>query len=145
MSGGDYDFTLSSFAALRTFTLRLKLRELCVPENRDISSVTVLIAGLSSLCLEELTLALRVDEIDVADLRALDSECGVRPLFPARFDDLRALDWESLERTMAGKRFEKVRRFVLEGRGESGVLEAHIAERCPDLSRRDIISFVHVK
>jgi len=138
----DATFTLGACTSLRSCALRFDLREMCVPENQNLPWVTALLAQLASPALESLTLALRVDPM--SDLRALDSECGVRPLFPALFNDLRALDWESVERTMMCACCAGVRRFVLEGRGKCALLVQDIARRCPDLMARRILEFAEV-
>lgn len=65
------------------------------------------------------------------DLRALDSECGVRAISPVRFEDLRLLDWQGIHQTFIGSALKRV---VVEGRGNPSILRAHITEQSRELN-----------
>lgn len=65
------------------------------------------------------------------DLRALDSECGVRAISPVRFEDLRLLDWQGIHQTFIGSALKRV---VVEGRGDPSILCAHITEQSQQLN-----------
>ncbi|KAF9820407.1 hypothetical protein IEO21_01416 [Rhodonia placenta] len=134
--------SLAPCTALRTLSLQLDLGELCVPANRSLPAIPALLAQLppAAPIALAITLALRVDDVDTADLRALDSECGVRALSPVRFRDLRALDWPALERVLA----RGVRQFSVLGTGDRAALEEWVGDRCPELAQRGVLSFVDV-
>ncbi|KZT00844.1 uncharacterized protein LAESUDRAFT_764239 [Laetiporus sulphureus 93-53] len=148
-------FTLSPCVSLHTCTLRLALREMCVPANRSLPWVPTLLAQLagSASTLHTITLGLTVDDIDVMDLRALDAECGVRVLRTPRFADLSALDWEEVARVLGAVPvgegghggFGRLRMLRIEGRGEGRALEADVRERCPELWARKILELVEVQ
>ncbi|KAH9949000.1 hypothetical protein B0H21DRAFT_731152, partial [Amylocystis lapponica] len=73
---------LADCTELRTCKLYFDFYEMCVPENQSLPWV-------------ELTLAIRID--DMVDIRSLGSECTVRVVTHAHFDDLRVLDWRGIE------------------------------------------------
>ena len=70
---------------------------MCVPENRSLVWITNLLAQLASPDLQEITLVIKADSM--RDLRALDSECGVRMRDPVRYSELTTLRWKSLDLT----------------------------------------------
>ncbi|KAI0371031.1 hypothetical protein BV20DRAFT_965664 [Pilatotrama ljubarskyi] len=134
------EFTLSRFSALETCTLRFAFGEMCVAANQSLAEIPALVSQLTASSLRILTVALVVDNIE--DLRSLNSECAVRKLSPAYFDDMRVLDWSSIERTLTRERLGALRKFVLEGQGSSQLLEKYIQTTCPELHARRIVSLV---
>lgn len=88
------------------------------------------ITQISSAALEELVICIQAD--DMEDLRALDSECGVRAVSPVRFEDLCLLNWREIHQTFHGS---VLRRVVVEGRGDMTMLQAHVAEQCPEFGK----------
>lgn len=111
-----------------------------VPENRNLPWAATLVAQLSAPGIEAITLAVR--ERDMTDLGAR----AEWPLLRVRFGDLRALDWRALDRALAADRFAGLKRFVLEGRGDSdgSVLASFIRDRFRKLHERNIITLLPV-
>lgn len=113
-----------------------KLREMFVPENISLPWITTLISQLSSTHLSTVALSIQAD--NVRDLRALDSECGVRETFPVSFDELEALDWATLNDSLSVEKLESLEQVVVEGVGDSAKLQAFLRLNYPLLER-----FVH--
>ncbi|OBZ68347.1 hypothetical protein A0H81_11787 [Grifola frondosa] len=129
---GASEFSLVECTALRSFVLRISIEEMCTQDNLSLLWARALLAQLSSPHIETLVLSLRVDNMQ--NVQA--SECMTRELSTASFNDLRALDWEGIEQTLADSRFDSLKKFVLEGCGESTLLLSYIEERCPGLHAR---------
>ncbi|KAI0087374.1 hypothetical protein BDY19DRAFT_995062 [Irpex rosettiformis] len=110
-------FSLTGLPALRHCSLTFNLREMFVPGNISLPWISTFLQELSSNYLDTIILKLRADDLE--DLRALDSECGVREIHPVLFDDLEALDWTSLESSTATGRLPSLKRIIVEGRGNS--------------------------
>ncbi|KAI0823352.1 hypothetical protein BC628DRAFT_1520539 [Trametes gibbosa] len=136
----DSDFSLSSFRALESCTLRFAFGEMCVPQNESLKSISTIISQLSATSLRTITISLVVDNIE--DLRSLNSECAVRNLSPAYFEDMHVLDWESIETALASEALVSTQKLVLEGQGNIQSLESHIRECCPNLHSRHVLSLV---
>lgn len=134
---GKAGFSLSECTSLQTFTLRLWLAEMCVPENQDLLWIPRLLSQLHAPHLHQLTLSLHVD--DMMDLRSLASENAVRQLSKANYADMTALDWASIHVTLALEDFSCLRKFVIEGRGPTDALEAYIDHEYPELRQRGVI------
>ncbi|KAI0356292.1 hypothetical protein OH77DRAFT_1478441 [Trametes cingulata] len=134
------DFSHSRFSALESCTLRFAFGEMCVAENESLSEIPPLLSQLSSPTLRTLTVSLVVDNVE--DLRSLNSECAVRTLSPAYFDDMRVLDWSAIERALTSEGLGALRTFVLEGQGDPQLLESHIRTTCPELYARGLVSLV---
>jgi len=137
---GDADFTLAPCTVLTTCTLAFHLREMCVPENTALRFIPLLLAQLSAPTLARISLTLFVD--DMQDLRALDSECGVRPLTMARFGEMRALDWAAVQAALASGQFDGLRSFEVYGKGEPRFLEEELRRTCPELAACEALAFV---
>lgn len=133
---GRSEFTLAHCTGLRTCRLRFDFREMCVPENQSLPWIATLLSQLASTFLEEVVIAIRVDYME--DLRALDSECMIRALSCVRFGDLCALNWGDISKPLL--RLSSLRRFAVEGHGDTEKLEKHIAMQSPDLG--SIVTFV---
>ncbi|KAI0346439.1 hypothetical protein BDW22DRAFT_1352493 [Trametopsis cervina] len=112
---GGSEFSLECLLELRKCRLAFNLREMFVAGNMSLPWITTIIGQLSSKHLEEITLSIRADNLQ--DLRALDSECGVRETYPVQYDDLEALDWEALGSSIVYQ-LPKLRRVTIEGRGD---------------------------
>nr|VWO97652.1 DEP domain-containing protein [Ganoderma boninense] len=136
------DLTLASYAALHSCTLRFALPEMCVAENTSLAWIPTIISQLSSASLGSLTISLVVDNVE--DLRSLNSECAVRVLTTAYFDDLQDLDWVAMSQALSAGRLEGLRKVVFEGCGRRELLEEHIRNICPELHARGIVSLVAV-
>ncbi|KAH9831245.1 uncharacterized protein C8Q71DRAFT_311374 [Rhodofomes roseus] len=134
---GKAGFSLSECTSLQTFTLRLWLAEMCVPENQDLLWIPRLFSQLHAPHLHQITLSLHVD--DMMDLRTLASENAVRQLTEANHADLTALDWASMHTTLAREDLSSLRKFVIEGRGPTDALEAYIEHEYPELHQRAVI------
>lgn len=124
---------LQHCVALRSCTLRLYTREMCVPENQSLPHVWDLISQIVSSQLEEIVIEIHEDPME--DLQALDSECGFRELLPVRFDDLLAFDWARIHSILEDTRFRSLKRLVLEGRGEYERARKFVQDRYPPLAR----------
>ena len=136
------DLTLASYAALHSCTLRFALPEMCVAENTSLAWIPTIIGQLSSPSLRSLTISLVVDNVE--DLRSLNSECAVRVLTTAYFNDMWVLDWAAIGHGLSSERLEGLRRVVVEGFGPCKLLEEHIRVTCPELHTRGILSLVAV-
>ncbi|KAM5532573.1 hypothetical protein V8D89_013779 [Ganoderma adspersum] len=136
------DLTLAPYAALHSCTLRFALPEMCVTENTSLAWIPTIIGQLSSPSLRSLTISLVVDNVE--DLRSLNSECAVRVLTAAYFDDMRVLDWAAIGHALSAERLEGLGRVVVEGWGCCELLEEHIKVTCPELHNRNILSLVAV-
>lgn len=112
---GRSDFTLECLPHLRKCRLVFKLRELCVAGNNSLVWITTLLGQLASPDLQEILLLIEAHNTE--DLRAWDSECGVREVHPVDFDDLRALNWEGLECSATQGRLPSLSKVTIEGRG----------------------------
>ena len=77
---------------------------------------------------------------NVEDLRSLNSECAVRILTTAYFEDMQVLDWAAIAQALCAERLPNLRRINLEGRGNRALLEEHIKARCPELHSRSILT-----
>lgn len=86
-----------------------------VAGNMSLPWITTILEQLSSTQLEEIILSIKADNLQ--DLRALDSECGVREIYPVQYSELEALDWEALG-DLVVYRLPNLRRFIIEGRGD---------------------------
>ncbi|KAH9858612.1 hypothetical protein C2E23DRAFT_10919 [Lenzites betulinus] len=141
----DSDFSLSPFQALESCTLRFAFGEMCVAQNESLKSIPTIVSQLTAPSLRTITVALVVDNIE--DLRSLNSECAVRNLSPAYFEDMRVLDWELIAKALAGagEGPESTRRFVLEGQGDKRTLDSHIRECCPTLYSLGLVSLVNAQ
>ncbi|RPD78367.1 hypothetical protein L226DRAFT_568017 [Lentinus tigrinus ALCF2SS1-7] len=139
----DTTLTLAPFSALRSCTLRFAFGEMCVPQNVSLSWIPTILGQLSSSHLRTLRISLAVDNVE--DLRSLASECAVRVISPAYFDDMRVLDWERIERALLSDQLRGLEKVILEGRGQRGGLESHIQELCPELHSRGVLSLVPVE
>ncbi len=115
---------------------------MCVAENTSLTWIPTLVGQLSSSSLRSLTISLVVDNVE--DLRSLNSECAVRVLTAAYFDDMRVLDWAAMGQALCAERLEGLGRVVLEGRGSRELLEEYIRITCPELHTRHILSLVAV-
>ncbi|KAI0329241.1 hypothetical protein GY45DRAFT_1362218 [Cubamyces sp. BRFM 1775] len=142
MHDDDNEFSLSGFAYLETCTLRFAFGEMCVAANQSLSWITAIVDQLTSPLLRTITLSLVVDNVE--DLRSLNSECAVRELTTAYFDDMLVLDWASIEQTVSRGSLRSLRKIVLEGQGPRERLKEHIEKTCPALHSRSLISFVAV-
>lgn len=111
------NLTLECLPHLRKCHLAFSLREMCVPENRSLPYITTMLGQLACPDLQEITLVVKAD--NMKDLRALDSECGVREVHPVQFNDLAALDWTSLETSLRLGRLPSLKRVVVEGCDDS--------------------------
>jgi hypothetical protein len=103
-----------------------------VKGNISLPWIQSFICQVLSPGLEELTVSIKTDNME--DLRALDSECGVRDVSPVRFEDLPALNWERIESTLEENSGIALKRIVMEGQGDIGFLQAHLAQY-PHLAR----------
>ncbi|KAI0958763.1 hypothetical protein AcV7_004482 [Taiwanofungus camphoratus] len=121
---GRTQFTLAPCTRLRTFALGLDLPDMRVPENRNLPWAATLVAQLSAPGIEVIMLAVRKNDMTWAPR--------------VQFGDLRALDWGALDRALAGDRFAGLKRFVLEGRGDSdgSVLASFIENSMSGISSR---------
>ncbi|KAH9895035.1 hypothetical protein C8Q73DRAFT_692762 [Cubamyces lactineus] len=142
MHDDDNDFSLTEFAVLEACTLRFAFGEMCVAANQSLSWITAIVDQLTSPLLRTITISLVVDNVE--DLRSLNSECAVRELTTAYFDDMRALDWASIEKTVANGSLGSLQKIVVEGRGSRELLEEHIRKTCPTLHSRSLVSLVAV-
>lgn len=136
------DLTLAPYVALHSCTLRFALPEMCVAENTSLAWIPTIIGQLSSPSLRSLTISLVVDNVE--DLRSLNSECAVRVLTTAYFNDMWVLDWAAIGHGLSSERLEGLRRVVVEGFGPCKLLEEHIRVTCPELHTRGILSLVAV-
>ena len=136
------ELTLASFTALHSCTLRFAFSEMCVPQNMSLPWIPTILGQLSSSHLRTLRISLAVDNVE--DLRSLASECAVRIISPAYFDDMRVLDWEGIERALVSDQLPSLQEVVLEGRGNRTALQQYVEEFCPELHSRGILSLVPV-
>lgn len=74
-----------------------------------------------------MTINIQVDYME--DLRALDSECGVRTLTLVKFDDLMVLGWEKLAEVLKSI---ALRALVFEGRGSPDKIVGFLEREYPD-------------
>ena len=120
--------SLACLPNLRRCDLTFNLHEMFVEGTPSLPWINSMVAQLCGTCLEELVLCIQADNME--DLRALDSECGVRAVSPVRFEDLRLLDWEMVSRTFEGSALASI---VVEGQGDAASLYAHTASKWPRL------------
>ncbi|KAI0701372.1 hypothetical protein BC835DRAFT_1411513 [Cytidiella melzeri] len=113
----DAGFSLGCLQALRKCSLTINLREMFVSGNISVPWVSALLEQLASTSLKAITLKLRADTLE--DLRALDSECGVREMNTVQFSDLEALDWGGLEDSANSGRLPSLQKIIVEGIGET--------------------------
>lgn len=128
---GNSSFTLQCLPNLRKCRLQFSLREMCVPNNRSLVWITTLLGQLASSDLQEITLVIKADNME--DLRALDSECGVRDVHPVRYDDLKALDWTGLEYSITIGRLAALETVIVEGSGFPHLFLTHMQSLYPAL------------
>ncbi|KAJ8456884.1 hypothetical protein ONZ51_g11859 [Trametes cubensis] len=143
MHDDDNDFSLTGFVNLETCSLRFAFGEMCVAANQSLSWITVIVDQLTSPLLRTITISLVVDNVE--DLRSLNSECAVRELTTAYFDDMRVLDWGAIEKTVSKGSLGSLQKIVLEGQGSRELLTEHIRTTCPTVHSRSLISLVPVK
>ncbi|EIW63110.1 uncharacterized protein TRAVEDRAFT_56256 [Trametes versicolor FP-101664 SS1] len=136
------EFWLESFSVLETCTLRFAFGEMCVAQNESLLSIPTILSQLSSPFLRTITIALVVDNVE--DLRSLNSECAVRNLSPAYFEDMRVLDWTTIEQLLTGENLGSIQALVLEGQGQCHLLESYLRDCCPTLHSRRLVSPVTV-
>ena len=87
------------------------------------------------------SLDIRIEADDLANLLALDSECGVRETFVVRFEDMTGLDWETLTETFAHGKLHSLKRVNFEGRGDHQKLQRFLEDGYPELTR--LVHLVH--
>lgn len=136
------EFSLESFSVLEACTLRFAFGEMCVAQNESLLSIPTILSQLSSPSLRTITIALVVDNVE--DLRSLNSECAVRNLSPAYFEDMRVLDWTLIENLLTSESLSSIQALVLEGQGKCHQLESHLRDCCPALHSRRLVSLVNV-
>ncbi|KAI0633267.1 hypothetical protein C8Q77DRAFT_1114016 [Trametes polyzona] len=138
----DCDFTLAPFSVLESCTLRFAFGEMCVPQNESLASIPDLLSQLSSPSLRTITVSLVVDNVE--DLRSLNSECAVRNLSPAYFDDMRVLDWVSIQQALVREDLGSLCKVVLEGQGSREALDHHMQTTCPLIHSRRLVTLTTV-
>ena len=106
---------------------------MCVAGNRSLLSITTLLGQLTSHELQVIELIIMADNTE--DLRALDSECGVRDVHPVRYDDLQALDWTTLEQTAATGGLPCLQMVTVEGSGCHLMFTSHMRALYPTLAQ----------
>ncbi|KAI0743900.1 hypothetical protein C8Q80DRAFT_867664 [Daedaleopsis nitida] len=136
------DFDLSSFTSLRSCTLRFASYEMCVPQNLSLTWIPRILAQLRSEDLRSLTISLVVDNVE--DLRSLNSECAVRVLTCAYFDDMCVLDWASIGNALLSESLAGLKTVAIEGQHTWGPLKTYIRASCPEMHSRGILSLVPV-
>ncbi|GJE94836.1 hypothetical protein PsYK624_110110 [Phanerochaete sordida] len=125
----DTNFSLEILPYIRTCRLHFSLREMLVAGNMSLPLINSLITqALSSTRLEKIALRIKADGME--DLRALDSECGVRDVSVAHFDDMTVLDWERLQVAVGTRALKS---FVIEGQGSATRFLENVCSRCPEL------------
>ena len=129
----ETDFTLSCLSHLRRCHLTFILRDMFVAGNMALPCIESFITQALSTGLEELVVSIKADSME--DLRALDSECGVREVSPVRFDDLHVLNWERISLALDSQSGPVLRTLTFVGQGETGQLRSHLKERYPGLER----------
>lgn len=139
---GDTEFTLAPCTELTCCFLRFNVHEMCVPENKSLPWIIHVLSQLSSPHIETIKLSVCVDSME--DLRNIASECTVRKLSNAAFDDLRALDWALIERILLHERFDNLKTFRIDGRGDASEMKKFIREQCPDLDSHDVLVYRRV-
>lgn len=127
---GDLEFSLGNLPNLRVCHLEFGLREMLVADNMSLPWINLLITQVSSPRLEEMSLRIKADNME--DLRALDSECGMRDVSVVDFDDLTILNWEQIGDVLDNAR--ALRRFIVEGQGDATRFLEAIQKRCPSLN-----------
>ena len=125
----ESDFALSYLHNLRRCHLKFVLREMFVEGNISLPWIGSLMAQAISANLEEITISVKADNME--DLRALDSECGVRDISSVRFEDLCALDWSTL--SAAVEQGRSLKRLVVKGQGDVERLQTYFSEHHPTL------------
>ncbi|CDO72756.1 hypothetical protein BN946_scf184994.g9 [Trametes cinnabarina] len=139
----EVEFALPEYVCLEGCTLRFVSEEMCVAQNQSLAWIPKILSQLSSPHLRKVTLALVVDTME--DLRSIMSENAVRDLGPAYFDDMRVLDWAAIERCLTDETLASLHKFLVEGRGDPALLEAHIRDTCLELYARSLVSPVNVE
>lgn len=117
--------------ALRFCRLTFHLREMFVSENQSLRWIHDCLQQLTSPHLETIELIILADPM--TDLRALDSECGTRPLDYVDFNTMRELDWPRLERMFTKERLGSLEKVVLVGKGESSGMYNFLHQSHPGL------------
>lgn len=111
----DTSFSLANLSTVRSCRLTFTLREMFVAGNMSLPWINKLVIQALSTQLQKISLHVRADGME--DLRALDSECGVRDVTAVNFDDyLAVLDWEGFQ---AAADTHALKAFVVEGRGDT--------------------------
>jgi len=128
-------FSLEPCTKLRHCNLSFRFREMCVRENQSLPWVINIIAQASSSYIETLTVKIEGDNIDMDNLLALDSECGVRELSVVEFDQLDALDWELLVEVLSSEKFATLSSITFIGKGLSQTISAELKKKHPMLER----------
>ena len=126
------EVSLEDLPNLRACQLEFSLREMFVVGNMSLPWINTLVTQFSSPRLENVTLRIKADNME--DLRALDSECGVRDVSVVHFDDFIILDWERIGGALENAR--ALKSFVVEGRGDATRFLENISTRC---SLRDVV------
>ncbi|KAL4247752.1 hypothetical protein ABKN59_008258 [Abortiporus biennis] len=117
--------TVENGSSLRHLHISFHLRDMFVKENQSLQWITILISQISSPIIETITITIYADEVQFHDLRALDSECGVRELLLVKFEDMTALNWEVINDLLSEK-FRSLNRLSLKGRGPWDTFKAYI-------------------
>lgn len=130
-------FYLGQCTALQFCRLTFHLREMFVSENQSLRWIHDCLGQLSSANLEIIELVILADPM--TDLRALDSECGTRPLDYVNFDTMQELDWRRLESMFTKERLGSLEKVVLVGKGESSGICNFLHQSHPGLG--SVIAF----
>lgn len=125
----DVEFSLSVLSNIRSCTLEFRIPEMFVVQNRSLAWITSLLCQLESPSLETVALHAKADSME--DLRALDSECGLRGHDTVSFEDYYALDWRKIESEVTKNRSLKY--LLIQGRGRTDWFMYHIKWSYPRL------------
>ena len=102
--------------------------------NQSLQWIHDCLQQLSSPDLRTIELTILADPM--TDLRALDSECGTRPLDYVDFDDMKKeLDWVRLGRAFDKERLVSLEKVVLVGKGESSGIYSFLRQSHPRLGK----------
>ncbi|KZT71038.1 hypothetical protein DAEQUDRAFT_724793 [Daedalea quercina L-15889] len=121
-------FTLAPCTRLRSCTLRILFRTRDSFDNEDVRGFATLVSTLSSPLLETIKLSLYVH-------RARDDHVARR----ATFAEMRTFDWAGIEELLRQNNTPALRRLVVEGEGESVVLDDYMNHALPDLHARQVV------
>ena len=135
---GTTDFTLAECHVLRVLNLQLTLHGMLVGTDPNLPWLCTIFSQITSPYLREITLCIQADPM--SDLSGLDSECAVRPLFPASFADLVELDWVSFYRTVVTEAMYSLHAFKMEGRGPTLPLKMHLDSVIPTWNTLEFVS-----